>query len=404
MPAKKKSEERLYDAAVAGHICFDIIPQFPDTGTKTIAELLTPGKLVQVGPAALSSGGPVSNTGIGLKIFGINVLFMARVGDDEIGQLIVNRLKKQGHAEGIKVAKGEGTSYTIALAPPGIDRIFLHNPGTNNTFSSKDIDFSLVEKCRLFHLGYPPLMRALYSNAGAELAQCFRLAKEVGATTSLDMSLPDPASEAGKIDWRKILEKLLPYVDIFLPSVEEAYAMLKPREFWMRREQVGGAEIINDIEPGEYSELAKTFIAMGCRMTSLKTAHRGFYFRTADLAEFHKIGAAKPASLEQWAGRELWAPAFHVPRIASATGSGDSSIAGFLSSYLRGHPLERCLIFANVAGYLNLQELDALSGLKPWPEVLELLDSGSLEPVDPHIKAPGWTYDKGQRIYNGPCA
>jgi len=404
MPAKKKARERPYDAAVAGHICFDIIPDFPDTGARTIAELLTPGKLVQVGPAALSTGGPVSNTGIGLKIFGTSVVFMAKVGDDEIGQLIVNRLKIQGHAEGVKISKGEESSYTIALAPPGIDRIFLHNPGTNNTFSSKDIDFSLVEKSRLFHLGYPPLMRALYSDCGRELVECFRCARESGATTSLDMSLPDPTSEAGKIDWRKILEKLLPHVDIFLPSVEEAYAMLKPREFWARRNKIGGAEIINDIAPREYSELARIFIAMGCRMTALKTAHRGFYFRTGKIEELNKIGAAKPLSPEQWAERELWAPAFLVPRIASATGSGDSSIAGFLASYLRGYPLERCLVLANVAGHLNLHELDALSGLKPWPDVLALLDSDKLVPIDPYIHAPGWAYNKEQRVYIGPCA
>ncbi|MBN1900378.1 carbohydrate kinase family protein, partial [Candidatus Sumerlaeota bacterium] len=382
------------DAAVAGHICFDIIPRFSDTGITDIAGLLTPGKLVQVGEAALSTGGPVSNTGIGLRIFGVNVLFMAKVGDDEIGQLIIKRLKSQGHAEGVKTASREASSYTIALAPPGIDRIFLHNPGTNNTFTSHDIDYSLVEKCGLFHLGYPPLMRALYSNGGAELVECFRKAKKAGATTSLDMCLPDPKSESGKIDWRSILEKLLPYVDIFLPSIEEAYSMMKPDEFWKRRDKVGGGEIINDIAPEEYSALAKGFIEMGCRMTALKTAHRGFYFRTGAPASFEKLGAAKPASPENWANKELWAPAFLVPQIASATGSGDSSIAGFLSAYLRGYSLERCLVMANVAGHLNLLELDALSGLRPWEEVTALVDSGALTPIDPNIKTQGWNFDK----------
>ncbi len=393
---------RAFDAAMAGHICFDIIPEFPDTGACTIGELLTPGKLVQVGEAALSTGGPVSNTGIGLKIFGIDVLFMARVGDDEIGELIIRRLKRYGHAEGIKVALGEGTSYTVALAPPGIDRIFLHNPGTNNTFTSRDIDYVLVERCKLFHLGYPPLMRSLYADDGRELVECFRLAKKAGATTSLDMSLPDPASEAGKTNWRKILGKLLPYVDIFLPSIEEAYFMLEPGAFWTHREKAGGAEIVNQITPDQYSTFARTFIEMGCQMTSLKSAHRGFYFRTGSLESFEKIGAAKPASPEKWAGRELWAPAFRVKKIASATGSGDSSIAGFLAAYIKGYELERCLQLANVAGYLNLQELDALSGLKPWGEVESLLDSGTLEENDPNVGAKDWSFDEARRIYVGP--
>lgn len=403
MPVDRNNSPKSIAAAVAGHICFDIIPRFPDTGITNIAELLTPGKLVQVGETALSTGGPVSNTGIGLRIFGINVLFMAKVGDDEIGNLIVKRLESQGHAEGVKTAPGEASSYTIALAPPGIDRIFLHNPGTNNTFTSLDIDYSLVGNCKLFHLGYPPLMRALYSDNGAELVECFRKAKKAGATTSLDMCLADPASEAGRIDWRSILEKLLPYVDIFLPSIEESYSMMKPEEFWKRRERVGGGEIINDIAPEEYSALAKSFIEMGCRMAALKTAHRGFYFRTAPLSNFEKLGAAKPAYPENWAERELWAPAFLVPKIASATGSGDSSIAGFLSAYLRGYSLERCLVMANVAGHLNLLELDALSGLRPWEEVAALADSSALTPIDPNIKTKGWSFDESRGVYFGPC-
>jgi len=398
-----QSKTRPYDVAMAGHICFDIIPAFFDSGSRAIEEIIAPGKLVQVGGAALSTGGPVSNTGIGLKTFGMKVVFMAKVGDDDIGSLVIRRLKKHGHAEGVKIAAGEATSYTIALAPPGIDRIFLHHPGTNNSFTSADIDYLLVKKCRHFHMGYPPLMRALYSNGGSELVECFRKAKKAGATTSLDMALPDPASEAGKTDWRSILEKLLPYVDIFLPSIEEAFAMLEPKNFWARRKKVGGAEIINAIAPEEYSRFARAFIEMGCKMTSLKSGHRGFYFRTGNSERFSEMGAAQPQNPELWGDRELWATAYHVPKIASATGSGDSSIAGFLAAFLRGYSLERSLRLANVSGYLNLHALDALSGLKPWKDVEEILDAGNLEPIDPKINSAGWKFDEENKIFTGPC-
>ena len=42
--------------AVAGHCCVDIIPTFETAST------LTPGKLLHVGPAHFSTGGPVPNT------------------------------------------------------------------------------------------------------------------------------------------------------------------------------------------------------------------------------------------------------------------------------------------------------------------------------------------------------
>jgi len=404
MPEEARKIERPYDFTVAGHICFDIIPSFSDTGARTLSDVMTPGSLVQVGDAALSTGGPVSNTGIGLKIFGMNVIFMARIGDDEIGQIVINRLGSQGNAAGIHVSPGEMTSYTIAIAPPGLDRIFLHNPGTNNTFTSADVNDRLVKKSRHFHLGYPPLMRALYENNGAELIACFRKAKDAGATTSLDMSLPDPRSEAGRINWPVILEKLLPFVDIFLPSVEESMAMLEPEAFWARREKAGGADVLNEITPDEYSRIAKTFLRMGCRMTALKSAHRGFYFRTGSRESFELMGAARPADPDAWAEKELWAPAHRVHKMGSATGSGDSSIAGFLTAFLRGYSLEKCLRCANIAGWLNLQSLDALSGLRPWADIESMLASNTLQIINPGVKADGWSWDPDAFLHRGPCA
>lgn len=40
------------------------------------------------------------------------------------------------------------------------------------------------------------------------------------------MAKPDPTSEAGRKDWNRILERVLPYVDIFLPSLEEILYMI----------------------------------------------------------------------------------------------------------------------------------------------------------------------------------
>jgi len=402
MPGDLKTTSRPFDVAVAGHICLDIIPEFPHSEAASLSDFLTPGKLLEMGRLTLSSGGPVSNTGIALHLFGHSVAFMARLGEDELGQWLIDRLQKEGCADGVTIAPGEGTSYTNVIAPTGIDRIFLHYPGANSSFTSRDVDFTLVEKCRIFHLGYPPLMRSLYINEGEELVRCFQLAKEAGATTSLDMSLPDPAAEAGKVDWRRILEKLLPHVDIFLPSIEEACSMLDPESFWPRRRKAGGAAVVDEIAPSEYSRAAKAFLDMGCRMTSLKSGHRGFYFRTASEKVLEDMGAAGPSSLSGWADRELWAPAINLEHIASATGSGDSAIAGFLAAFLRGYPLERCLCLANMVGYFNLQRLDALSGLKPWGEILDFLDSGSYEIVDPRIDEEGWNYDSSRRIFLGP--
>ncbi|MHC4797661.1 MAG: carbohydrate kinase family protein, partial [Planctomycetota bacterium] len=358
-----------------------------------IGEIMTPGKLVNMGPVATSTGGPVSNTGIGLHILGMKVKFMAKVGDDAFGKAIIERLKEVAPAEGIKMEKGGHTSYTVALAPPGIDRIFLHHPGTNNTFISDDVNYDLVGQARDFHLGYPPLMHDLFTNEGKELVATFRKAKETGATTSLDMSLPDPNSESGKTKWDKIINKLLPYVDVFLPSIEEAVFMMQKDRFLKMKQELGGAELIDYFEAGDYTALAEQFLKLGSKIVCLKSGHRGFYIRTADKSKFADMGRAKPADTDNWSDRELWCPAFKVDPIASATGSGDSSIAGFLTAFLRGETVERALKLANTAGSLNLTQLDALSGLKQWDETSKMANDKSRKLNDFEIKTPGWSFD-----------
>lgn len=391
-----------YDVLVAGHLCLDIIPSIPESGSTSVADIFLPGKLINVGDAAVSTGGPVSNTGIALKKMGLNVAFMAKVGADDFGELIMKRLAVAGNAEGIHQSAEESSSYTVALAPPGIDRIFLHNPGTNNTFSSKDVDFKMVEQARIFHLGYPPLMQRLYENHGAELLEIFKRAKSAGVTTSLDLSLPDINSPSGQVDWLHILEKVIPFVDILLPSIEEAFFMLERDAYVKLKQQAGGKEIIDFIEPPVYSRLAKRLLALGAKIVALKTAHRGFYLRTAPAEQLQNMGTAPPADIENWANREVWCPAFHVPKIGSATGSGDSSIAGFYSGYTRGYTLEKTLKLANCLGFQNLHELDAISGIKTWAETREMVESQELPMNDPRIDAPGWQWNPATEVWINP--
>lgn len=74
--------EKLFDAVVGGHICLDVIPRFRDTGAATMGEIMIPGTLVNVDEAAISTGGPVSNTGLALIKLGIKAMLMGKIGDD----------------------------------------------------------------------------------------------------------------------------------------------------------------------------------------------------------------------------------------------------------------------------------------------------------------------------------
>lgn len=393
--------KKKFDVTVAGHICLDIIPKFADTGIRDIAELFKPGKLINVGAAKISTGGPVSNTGIAMKKLGLNVAFISRVGDDEFGRLIIRLLEKQGSTAGVSISPDDRTSYTVALAPPGIDRIFLHDPGANNRFASTDLDESIMADSKVFHFGYPPLMAACYENEGEELAKIFALAKSADTITSLDMSLPDPSSPSGKAPWNKILENVLPNVDIFLPSIEEVYFMLESQSYFKIKQKAGTKDVVDFFEPIDYQRLAERCLTLGCKIVALKTAHRGFYVRTSNLADIELFNSLNTFDAETWSNRELWCPAFKVDSIASATGSGDSSIAGFLTAMLLGQTIEKSLKTANCVGFQNLHELDALSGIQTWDVTAEMITDGKLALVPLTLPEEQWKWQHGEQLWLG---
>lgn len=391
--------DRPIDAIAAGHICLDVIPALRPLEGRSLAEELAPGKLVVVGAAKTSSGGPVSNTGVAFIRLGLRAELMGKIGDDFFGRGLLEALRREGAAEGMVVIPGESTSYTIVIAPPDMDRIFLHNPGANDTYGADDVKVEQVERARLFHFGYPPLMRRMYEDGGAELAEVFRRAKGAGATTSLDMALPDPNSPAGRVGWRAILEATLPHVDIFLPSVEEIAFMLDRRLFDARREEAGGAEALDRYRAGDLRRLAETCLGLGARIVCLKLGHRGIYARTGPEATFAALGAARPGDPAGWARREIWHGAFRVERFASATGSGDSCIAGFLTAFLRGETIERATRIACAVGAQNVQVLDAVSGIRGWEETLAVLQRW---PVREEGAPEGFESDPSTSVHRGP--
>jgi sugar/nucleoside kinase (ribokinase family) len=383
---------------VAGHLCLDIIPDLSQVPVQAV-QFFAPGTLVEVGPATLSTGGSVSNTGLALVRLGIPAALMGKVGDDPFGTLVRLLLERWGAGEGLVVVPGEATSYTVVLSLRRLDRMFLHDPAANSTFCADDIRYDVVAQARLFHFGYPSLMRRFYEDGGLELAEVFRRVSELGVTTSLDVSLPDPSSPGGRVDWRAILKSVMPYVDIFLPSAEEMLYMLdRPR--YDRYREASPVDMLPLLTGDDFTRLGDTLLDMGGRIIGIKCGERGFYLRTPDVARLRGIGGARPGDPLAWANREIWHPTFHVADYAGATGAGDATIAGFLAAYLRGHSLEQCLRYACAVGAFNVTAPDALSGLRTWEETVAAVEAGwESNPLE--VVGEGWA-QRPDGLWIGP--
>jgi sugar/nucleoside kinase (ribokinase family) len=380
------------EVIVAGHICLDIIPTIAEKQSG-IDALLIPGKLVDIGPAVLATGGAVSNTGLALHRLGTHVQLMGKVGDDLFGAAIMQVLNQQGEdiADGMIVAAGEHTSYTFVINPPNIDRIFLHCTGANDTYSSADLKLEQLAGVRLFHFGYPPLMRKMFENQGEELMLLLSKAKASGLTVSLDLARPDPESAAGKADWKTILGRALPYVDVFLPSFEEIFYMLHRERYEEILLQAPYGDLLTLVDGKLLTDIAEELLAMGVAIVGLKLGEHGLYMRTtADSARLAASGLCAPESdkMDNWTNREMLAPSFEV-KVAGTTGAGDCAIAGFLCGMLKGLTLEDSLQTAVGAGACNVEQADATSGMPVLAKLQERIQSGWAK-QKMKLDLPGW--------------
>jgi len=354
----------MTQSVMAGHICLDIIPNLASRAASGLDSIVQPGKLVEIGAAKVSTGGAVSNTGLALHRLGIETRLLAKVGADPLGRIVKQMIADHAPAlaDGIHADAASSTSYSIILNPPGVDRCILHHPGSNDDFTSADVRDDDVREARLFHFGYPPLMARMYANNGAELAQLFRRVKSLGLTTSLDMALPDPHSAAGRADWKTILQNTLPHTDIFLPSLDEILYML-------------GKDQRSPLTPELLHEISDELLTLGAKIVVIKLGERGLYLRVAPADVLQGLGKARPTYLTAWGNYEAWQPCYQVD-VAGTTGSGDATIAGFLSAFLRDMSPAKTLQAALGVGACSVEAADALSGIRPWGETLRRIRAG----------------------------
>ena len=388
----------IKSAVVAGHLCLDIIPVIQSLPGGRLEGLLQPGHLLEIGPALISTGGAVSNTGLALHILGIPTRLVARVGTDALGESVraVIRSYAPGLEDGIGSTTEAGTSYTIILNLPGVDRFFWHYPGTNDVFCADDVPYDLLAGADLFHFGYPPLIRHMHLNGGSELVEMLRRAKATGVTTSIDMALPDPGSEAGRADWPRILSAALPWIDIFTPSIDELLFTLHRPDYERLVAAPGG--LLENVTAGLLERVSGELLRMGAKVVLIKIGAKGAYLRTAGETDLSQMGRAAPADPSAWASRQLWAPCFQV-RVVGTTGAGDATIAGFLGALLRDLGPEQAMTAAVAVGACNVEAADALSGIRSWEATLSRVAAGWPRlPMAP--PAEGWHWDaKHQLLY-----
>lgn len=303
-----------YDVSVIGLYILDIlgrpIERIPDRGN---VEFIDEIRLTVAGTA----GGTVVDT----AKLGLKSLAVGAVGGDEKADWVLMTLGKFGvDTSAMQRLAGVPTSSTILNVRPNGDRPALHVRGASDHFDVAPSSYDQVFDAPIVHLGGTGLLRKLDGKRSVEL---LAEAKRRGCTTTFDLI-------AATAETAELVLPLLPYVDYFMPSIEEAQDISGKK----------GPE-----------ECAKFYLGHGAGACVFTLGGDGAYYAHSD-------------------GARLSSPAYAID-IVDTTGCGDAFDAGFIAALHHKMDVETALRFAQASAALVATGLGSDAGIESFEHTFD---------------------------------
>lgn len=287
------------------------------------------GRLVLVDEMSLHTGGCAINTATALARLGLPVEVIGKTGADSFGDYLVDQLIQRGiGVDGVIRDPSVGTSATMIMVQENGERRYVHYIGANARLMLDDIDFDRIKEAAILHVAGALVMPGI---DGEPTAEILRRAQEAGVTTCLDTVWDDTGR------WNR-LEPCLPYLDYFVPTLEEAQG-------------IAGT--------GTPEDTAAWLIDHGVNTVVLKMASQGCYVKNAG-------------------GEAFYHPPFAVD-VVDTTGAGDAFAAGVITGVLNGWTLHETVRFANAVAGLCITGVGASGGTTNMADTLVFMESTPLK-------------------------
>jgi sugar/nucleoside kinase (ribokinase family) len=271
----------------------------------------------------LTVAGTAGGTIIDTAKLGLKSLAVGAVGDDEKADWVLMTMQKHGiDTSCMQRLKGVPTSATILNIRPNGERPALHMRGASDHFDVPPAMYDQVFDAPIIMLGGTGLLARLDGAGGLRLLQ---EAKRRGRTTVFDLI-------GATAETLQIVLPLLPAIDYFMPSIEEALVMSGQ---------------------GNAADCANYFLARGARCCIFTLGGDGAYYAHAD-------------------GTRLSSPAYDIT-VVDTTGCGDAFDAGFIAALHHKMDVETSLRFAQASAGLVATGLGSDAGIESFEHTLHCM-------------------------------
>lgn len=281
------------------------------------------GGTVFIDDLTLAVSGAGGTAAIAAAKMGLKTLAVAGVGEDLMGDWVLQRLKHFGvDTWGVRHKPEWRTSSSIVTTRADGSRPALHMLGATKDFFVDEAMIPRVVDAKVFHIGGVGLMNAMDKGQNAVV---MRAAKAGGAITTVDVF-------AGSSKDLPAIASVLPYTDYFMPSIEEAQALCGR---------------------SDYADTAKFFLDMGVKACVLTLGGDGAYYHDSEGTKF-KI------------------PAFDI-KVKCTCGCGDAFNAGFAVGLVKDFDPETRVRFAQATSALNATGLGSQAGVVDFEHTLNFM-------------------------------
>ena len=278
----------------------------------------SPGRLRHATSLSLSIGGAESNVAIGLARLGIPASWISVLGDDELGELVLHRLRAEGvDTSGVRRIADRATGLYLWEEVAGRLRVYYYRSGSAAvTLSPNAFDPSMLQGAAFLHL--TGITGALSQECAEFLPWAATTARDAGVRVSYDVNYRSRLWEPSAA--QAATEALLPLIDVLFVGHDEANAL------W-------GWETDTALE--QLSKIGPSEVIL-------------------------KLGADGCAAMIN--GEQLTSLGFPARQL-DPIGAGDAFDAGYLAATLWGWAPEKRLRAANAMGAFCVQNLGDYEGL-----------------------------------------
>lgn len=286
------------------------------------------GETTVIDKIGITPGGDAMNQAITLAKFNADVALIARLGKDDMGDIVMSKLAASGvDVSSVVMSPSSVTTTAIALIRKNGQRNIVNIKGNNYDFCAEDVDLEKIKNAGILSIGSIYGLPKLEKDGG--LMAALKTAKEAGTITLADMG-SDKFNQgiAG-------VKEFLPYIDYFAPSIAEA-------KFLTNEDSI--------------EKMAASLEKAGAKTIIIKNGEKGVYY--------YKNGRGEHIS------------SYKVNAV-DTTGAGDTFCASFLFAKSKGKEDKEAIKFACASAAISTQYFGATGAPLNEETVLKFMEENA---------------------------